>query len=302
MCRSTEDPRWRRRGRDRLTIRAFYLRFSIISSSTNKAQKENSLPRSLTLHYLPRISGSPLDINDAPIPSGSSAFLTLHRVTSLSPSKEAVFASRERVRASEGARFEVYWREEKVLKGVFRRKDYDEDDDDIEEWKLDCRCAFESHVVGLDLGLFEVSNADVCIEIEDNGHRVLSDKIEMSVGRRMRKKKNRGFVGLEEIPEEREVNEDNDSVTNGDSSSSSCCDCCCSGGELDLELRSEGGGDGEVSGNEENEGLEVEIEGVRRAVDVGIWVMCLGVGYLVSVASLDSLRRRRRSPRRSLFF
>lgn len=41
--------------------------------------------------------------------------------------------------------------------------------------------------------------------------------------------------------------------------SSSCC--CCGGG--DLELQSEGGGDGEVRGDEEKQGLEVEIEGGR---------------------------------------
>ncbi|XP_042514696.1 uncharacterized protein LOC122089207 [Macadamia integrifolia] len=316
MCRSTEDPRfyqssWRSRRRDRLNIRAFFLRFSINSFPPDKARKENSLPGSLTLHYLPRISGSPLDINGVPIPSDSPAFVTLHRVTSYSPfgdsTKEVVFASRERVQGSEGVRFEVYWGEEKVLKGVFRRKDYDDDDfiNFIGEWKVDCRCALDSHV---GLGLLDVSHAEVCIEIEgDDDHRVMSDKVEMTARRnKTKKKKSSGFIGLEEIPEQREVEDDSDSVPDGDSSSSSCC--CCGGGgdgggggggvgvDLEFKVRSEkGGGDGEVSGDEEKRGLELEIEGVRWAVDVGIWVMCLGVGYLLSRASSNSLRRRRRS-------
>ncbi|KAF2313517.1 hypothetical protein GH714_011390 [Hevea brasiliensis] len=37
--------------------------------------------------------------------------------------------------------------------------------------------------------------------------------------------------------------------------------------------------------------MEMDLEGMRWAVDVGIWVMCLGVGYLVSKASARSLRR-----------
>ncbi|KAJ4958760.1 hypothetical protein NE237_025871 [Protea cynaroides] len=57
----------------------------------------------------------------------------------------------------------------------------------------------------MDLGIFEVFDTQVCIEIEDDGDRVLSDKIEMAVARNNKKKKNREFVGLEEKPEEREL-------------------------------------------------------------------------------------------------
>ncbi|KAJ4979019.1 hypothetical protein NE237_009799 [Protea cynaroides] len=43
----------------------------------------------------------------------------------------------------------------------------------------------------IDLGLFEVSDAEVCIEIEDDGGTGCRVKIEMAVGRN-KKKKNRG--------------------------------------------------------------------------------------------------------------
>lgn len=61
-----------------------------------------------------------------------------------------------------------------------------------------------------------------------------------------------------------------------------------------------GGGD---DGTMEEIG-EVEMEGVRWAVDVGIWVVCLGVGFLVSKASSTRIirQRRRRGRSRFLFF
>ncbi len=50
----------------------------------------------------------------------SPTFLTLHRVVkSRTREGEAVLGSREPVRAGEGVRFEVYPREERVIKGAF---------------------------------------------------------------------------------------------------------------------------------------------------------------------------------------
>nr|GEZ19632.1 NADP-specific glutamate dehydrogenase [Tanacetum cinerariifolium] len=100
------------------------------------------------------------------------------------------------------------------------------------------------------------------------------DKVKVSEGVRFevylkRRKRRRCFEGLlEEIPEQ---------MSEGDEVEEECCCCCDCGG---------GGGDAVV---------EADVEGVRWAVDVGIWVMCLGVGvgYLVSKASSKSLRRRR---------
>ncbi|XP_020084944.1 uncharacterized protein LOC109707827 [Ananas comosus] len=75
-----------------------------------------------------------------------------------------------------------------------------------------------------------------------------------------------GGGGLEEIPEEE----------------SDGCDCCGGGGE------EKEGGDWEVvvgSGSDGGDEAAV-VETVRWAVDVGIWVACLGIGLLVSRAPL----------------
>lgn len=175
---------------------------------------------------------------------------------------EVVFGSREPVRASEGVRFEVYFKEEKVLKGIFRK-------DEDEEWKLDCKCAMESEMVGV-----RISEAEVCVAVE--GDVAMRESVAMVV---KRKRKGMGFSGLEEIPEEREVEDDE----------SDGCDCSC-GGETEI------GFDG-VDLLEDSDGdlveMDVDMEGVRWAVDLGIWVMCLGVGFLVSKASAKTLRRKR---------
>lgn len=105
-----------------------------------------------------------------------------------------------------------------------------------------------------------VKSAQVSVAVEGGG--VVNERVEMVAERRRRR-----CCELEEIPEVREEGE--------------CCDVCrcseCSGEDDD--------DDGEVEG--------VEMEGVRWAVDVGIWVACIGVGYLVSRAS--SSRRFRKS-------
>ncbi|KAH7839238.1 hypothetical protein Vadar_001572 [Vaccinium darrowii] len=233
--------------RERLRIKSFYLRLSV--SKTRK----NPLPDSLTLHYLPRINGNPLDIDGATIRPDSPAFVTLHRVVSASSDKP-VFGSRELVRASEGVRFDVYFGEEKLVRGVFGR-------DGGGEWKVECKCVLEREVVGM-----EVKAAEVLVEAE--GMVVMSEKVAVAVRRKRRSSGDVGwFQGLEEIPEGREEDE-----------LEGCC-CC--------EEEREGGSDGgDCGGEEERDGkcgevAEVEMEGVRLAAEVGVWVVCLGVGYLV---------------------
>lgn len=171
-----------------------------------------------------------------------------------------VFASREPVRASDGVRFEVYFREEKVLKGIFRK---DEDSDEI-AWVLDCKCALESDVLGL-----KVSEAEVYVAVE--GDVAITRRVSLK-----RKRCGRGFTGLEEIPEETEMDVELDG-----------CDCDCSCGQSEIEFD---GGDSKEGCDGDT---ELDMEGVRWAVDVGIWVMCLGVGFLVSKASAKTLRRTR---------
>ncbi|RWR88884.1 hypothetical protein CKAN_01792600 [Cinnamomum micranthum f. kanehirae] len=248
MCRSTEIHGAVRKERDRLRFRAFYVR---LSTSISK----NALPETLSLLYLPRINGTLLDINDATIRPDSASYVALHWVRSASgPLGEAVFASSDRVRVCEGVRFEVYLKEERVLKGIFRK-------DEEGLWRLDCKCAMER-----ELG---VSEAEVGVAGERCG--VVREKVEMQARRR----NGWGYFGLEEIPEEREVDFD-------------VCDC----GES--AMRSDGEGEGEDSEEEEERNGRVEMEeeeeelgmeGVRWAVDLGIWVMCLGLGILVSKAS-----------------
>ncbi|XWS50153.1 hypothetical protein CRYUN_Cryun12cG0064500 [Craigia yunnanensis] len=178
---------------------------------------------------------------------------------------EAIYGSRERVRAGDGVRFDVYSREEKVLKGILRREE-------AQKWKIESKCGLERGY-GETVG-GEQAVADVCVQVE--GDMAMGERVEMSVRKR---KKNRrvGFDQLEEIPEEKE----------GDSESDG--GCCCSCGEWD------GGGlegrcDGDCSGRQE---MDTHAEEVSWAFDVGIWVMWLGVGYLVSKASAKSLRRIR---------
>ncbi|KAA8525743.1 hypothetical protein F0562_007606 [Nyssa sinensis] len=244
MCRG-----FQQNERERLKIKAFYIRLSALNAL-------KPLPYSLTLCYLPRINGSPLEINETEIRPDSPAFVTLYRVISAeTATKGAIFGSRECVRASEGVRFEVYLRDEKVLKGIFRK-------DEGNEWILDCKCVLESELVGV-----EVKEAEVCVAVE--GQVAMSEKVEMVVKRKRRPK---CFQGLEDIPEEREVECDSDA----------CC-CCCSGEEGN-EIGSDGGDcaeEEEEESDEDREGTEMKMEGVSWAVDVGIWVMCFGVGYLI---------------------
>ncbi|PWA94278.1 hypothetical protein CTI12_AA061340 [Artemisia annua] len=142
----------------------------------------------------------------------------------------------------------VHWREEKVVKGSFGK-------DEGGEWKMDCRCGLECEVrVG------DVKDVEVCVALD--GDVTLNQKVEMVVKMR---KRGRCFEGLlEEIPEQ---------MSEGEEVEECCCCSECGGG---------GGGDEVVDYG--GDVVEAEVEGVRWAVDVGIWVMCLGVGvgYLVS--------------------
>ncbi|XP_038874855.1 uncharacterized protein LOC120067355 [Benincasa hispida] len=253
MCRSTD---YRILGIDRLNIKAFFVRFSHL-------EPLNPLPDSLTLFYLPRIDETHLEIDGLKIRPDSPAFVTLHRVVSpsLRMRKDVVFGSRERVRASEGVQFQVHLREEKVVHGIFRK-------DDDGEWRLECRCALESQIDGA------ATAAEVCVDVE--GRVAMFAKVVLEVKR----KKKRGFCGLEEIPEGREV----------DGGDCEGCGCCC-GGDGDLSENDGGDDDGEDGGEKE---VEMEVEGVRWAVDLGIWAVCLGVGYLVSRAAQSKTLRRKR--------
>ncbi|KAF5460496.1 hypothetical protein F2P56_020360 [Juglans regia] len=269
MCRSTDFHGYRSAGRDsRLRIRALFVRFSGLND-------QNPLPESITLLYLPRINENSLVVDGSNIKLDSPAFVTLHRVVAAKTREgEVVFGSRERVRAGEGVQFEVYLREEKVLKGIFRKEEGG-------EWTLECKCKMESEV--------SVSEAEVCVAVE--GHVAMKERVDMAVRRRSWRRKHDSRVcgGLEEIPEGREEEEEEEDTTESDGG------CCCSCGE-EMENGSDGRdvGEGEDRDEEDSTDMAMEMEGVRWAVDVGIWVMCLGVGFLVSNASLINNFRRRK--------
>ncbi|XP_068651554.1 uncharacterized protein At1g01500 [Aristolochia californica] len=260
MCRSVDHQgfglgRHRLDQRDTLRIRSFHLHLTFTPPAA-----ATRLPETLTLLYLPRINGNLLEINEAKINPNSPALVALHR---LHRSRDPVFASTDRVRASEGVRFEVLAKEDWLLKGVFRRGG---EGDDRDKWRLECNCTLED-------GALQVSAAEVRVVDERCGE--MREKVEMVPRRRRRRPW--VFLGLEEIPEEREVEVEAD-----------CCNC--EEGVMDREDEEME----EIEGLNETGMMEKEMETVRWAVDLGIWAMCLGVGVLVTKASAKSLLRRRK--------
>ncbi|XP_022754228.1 uncharacterized protein LOC111302715 [Durio zibethinus] len=253
MCRSSDCYHdFRSSDQSLLKIKAFFIRFSGLGSCAEL------LSDSLTLLYSPRINETALEVSGSNIRPDSFAFLTLHRMVKVETKVgEAIYGSRERVRAGDGVRFEVYSREEKVLKGIFRREE-------AQRWKMECKCALEGgdgETVAVERAM-----ADVCVAVE--GNVAILERVEMSARKR---KKNRrvGFNQLEDIPEEREGESESDGRY--------CCSCW----------------------EPDSSGLEGKCEAdcggrqVSWAFDVGIWVMCFGIGYLVSKASAKSLRLMR---------
>lgn len=250
MCRSTDFPAFRAAADNRMKVHGFYTRFSFIQNYP--------FPDSLTLLYLPRMSESFFEINGSRIRPENPAFLTLHRVVSSTGSERGgcvTYGSRDRVVAVEDLRFEVYVGEEKVLKGVFRRNEYG-------KWAMECRCALETAVM-----FGSGAEAQVCVAAE--GEAAMVQRV--GLGLEKRRKQGRRFSGLEEIPEEHEMEDE--------------CEGWCRFSRGDGDTADDGGGD-----REEWE-VEVNTEGVGWAVDVGIWVMCVGVGILVSKASARRFRR-----------
>uniref|UniRef100_A0A803PP50 Uncharacterized protein n=1 Tax=Cannabis sativa TaxID=3483 RepID=A0A803PP50_CANSA len=257
MCRSTDYHGFTNSiPRTRLKTRTFAVRFSGLDT-------RKPLPNSLTLIFLPRINDNELEVDGSKIRPDSPAFVSLHRGVVESEDGEVLYGSRDRVSVGDGVRFEVYLREEKVLKGSFWR-DYGD------EWRLECKCVLESEISAAG-----VDSVEAEVRIVAEGHVAMCERVAMVA------KRKHGFCnGLEEIPEEIEVDDDDDDEEE------CMCGCDCSSGEM------ESGSDGGDWRNEMDYD-EMDVEGVKWAVDVGFWVMCLGVGFLVSKASSKTLRRRR---------
>lgn len=244
MCRGYEESE-----SEKLRIRAFYTHLSVSRSKNKNAASVP--PDFLTLHFLPRINGSLLEVSGSRIRPDSPAFVTLHRVIS----EDTKYGSRERVTVCEGARFEIYASDLKLLKGIFRK-------DDADNWRMDCKGVASAAAMGVEVTVAAEGLAGV-----------MSEKVEVEVAaagfQRRRRRKGR-CCELEEIPEVREE---------GTGSGACCCSECGGGGGEAVD----GGGDCE---------MEVDAEAVGWAVDVGIWAVCIGVGYLVSASSYKRLRRK----------
>ncbi|CAI0441825.1 unnamed protein product [Linum tenue] len=275
MCRTTDFDgfNFKPRSRNPLKIKSFFCRFSGFHRRT-------SFPDSLTLCFLPRVNGTELQIDGSKTRPDSTAFLELHRLVDVkSKSGEAVYGSRESVKSTGGVSFEVYLRDERLLEGIFTK-------DEEHEWNLECRCRVENAAV---VGCAAAAAADVCVAVEDRV-AALSERVRLVAPPRRKKggscRKGRRIDRLVVIPEDAEDDDDDD-----ESDGPCCCDCDGTDGG------SSGGEWEEVSGpgspGSEGTDEEMDLEGVGWAVDVGLWVMCLGVGYLVSKASTKRLRRMR---------
>lgn len=246
MCRGFQENE-----RESLKIRAFYTHFSLSAATA-------ALPDSLTLHFLPRINGTLLQINGSTVRPDSPAFVTLHRVVGPEEAgRRFKYGSRERVAVCEGARFEIYVGDVKVLKGIFRK-------DEGDNWKMECKCVLSANGVVVK----GVQAAEVAVAAEGLAG-VMTEKVEMVVPAERRRR--RRCCEMEEIPEVREE----------EAGSGACCCSECGGREL---AAAADGGDCE---------MEVDVEAVRWAVDVGIWAVCFGVGVLVSASSFKRLRRKK---------
>ena len=93
---------------------------------------------------------------------------------------------------------------------------------------MDCKCVFENEIVG--------AEAEAQVKVAVEGHVVKSENVAMVA------RKKRGFNnGLEEIPEERGVDDDDESV----------CGCDCLSGEM--VIGSEGGDWGQEMDREDDE-------------------------------------------------
>ncbi|XP_073002240.1 uncharacterized protein [Typha latifolia] len=212
------------------------------------------LPETLTLVYLPWMEGGAVEVNGSKVRAGSPAIVALHRVRSTGKKSGALFASMDRIQAREGVRFVAHVGEEEVVRGVFRRGGGGGG------WRMECRST--------------ATEAEVWVA-EESGEVM---RMKAEVGSRKEKRRMSGFCSrLEDIPEEEEGS-----------------DCCCEGREEKEEEDEEEGWEMVRSdGGEWEEGKGgLEMEGVRWAVDVGLWVVCLGVGLLVSKASSTSLMRK----------
>ncbi|KAL6847624.1 hypothetical protein ACP4OV_022650 [Aristida adscensionis] len=235
-------------GGSSLEIRAFYLRLAAAQAGEE-----------LRLVYLPPIGGAALGLNGRALPPAAPAEVRLRAVAAGGGGGGAAYASADRVRAAEGARFEVYAGKERAADGVFGRRPGGGG------WRVECRRHASTP-----------STAAVVTEVA-----VLAAGGALITGRARASR--RGMAGcgatrLEGIPEEAT------DVGWG-------CECGACGEDWEVVAGADDDDD-DVDGEEDWKGdeEEVEMETVRWAMEMGVWAVCLGVGLL---ATARRFRRKR---------
>lgn len=64
--------------------------------------------------------------------------------------------------------------------------------------------------------------------------------------------------------------------------------------ETELLCGDDGHADTDTELEEVCDHLEMDLQVLRKSLDMGIWVLCLGVGFMVSRASITKFRSRLR--------
>lgn len=299
MCRTTDYPhdyrmrRFRSRRHDcssDFKINAFFLSISADFIPTD------AFPDSLTLLFLPRINDTALHIHGFPVRPDSPAFVSLHRQIN----SDLTFATTEPVLAGDGLQFEVYLREAKLLKGLFRKND-------AHVWTLECTC----ELLHSDFMAFPgLSEAQLCVDLD--GSQTMTKKVGLKPKRRTNKTRKCRNVNLkamgidlveipelsdeytaEEVVEEEVVEEEYDACSSDPTFSSS---------QDQSPSHCTYSGSGGLVANSELQSLDpimvtpspqTDFQGVGWALDLGIWAMCVGVGFFLSRASVHSIKRKR---------
>ena len=165
-----------------------------------------------------------------------------------------VFGCKQKVRATaQVLRFQLYVGETKLLKGAIRKLE----DNHHSNLKLEC-CKCE-----LMPGAFSISEADLLVAFD--GHVATSGKVTVKEHWMRNSKHRTNKSKLEDIPEETELRVDADVGVDDDANP-------------EIE--------------EAAIHLEMDLEVLRKAMDMGIWVLCLGLGFMVSKASITNFRPR----------
>ncbi|KAJ1376040.1 hypothetical protein SESBI_50360 [Sesbania bispinosa] len=124
------------------------------------------------------------------------------------------------------------------------------------DWKLKCfKCELPS-------AFSSISEVELLVGLD--GHVPIRERVIKTRNNNNKHRRNRtnNKLKLEDIPEETELHIDNQ------------------------------GGDAEVNREIEEAcvHLEMDLEVLRRSLDMGIWVLCLGLGFMVSKASITRFR------------